>query len=362
MTEGFPQATAADMQPHTIYTNSTPNDPAAVLPDAAAAKFVQLKQRCLDLHAATPAFADVQEQSHAKIRHEKRIADLTRVRAEGGFGLSELAPQVVAERRELERAQKEFTRLTTLKEARGARWTVAKQLEARVSDWVLRGGIPGGCTLEVVEDAPLSELLTKNDGGRIDAAVERYRHRLRELAADLHRVRSAPWPSSVAREKARTQIEQLAEAAAPNLDSMIEHGSSKVGFAQMSLSSLVRGTETPALAFTETADTLGLLCWLLKDQLLAKINASLDEIADDKAALSQQQREEAEAQISSDMLAIERLEVACIWHAEAAKGEIIDFRGGTSPQSLLGIKLVNQPHTNGSGTSWMHAIDIRGWR
>jgi hypothetical protein len=85
--------------------------------------------------------------------------------------------------------------------------------------------------------------------------------------------------------------------------------------------------------------------------------------ADDKAALSEQQREDVEAQISSDMLAIERLEVAYIWHAEAAKGETIDFRGDTSPQSLLGVRLINQPHANPSpGTSPMHAWDIVGGR
>ena len=36
--------------------------------------------------------------------------------------------------------------------------------------------------------------------------------------------------------------------------------------------------------------------------MLEKIFATLDEIADDKAALSKEQREEMEAQITSDML------------------------------------------------------------
>jgi len=353
MTEGFPQATAADMQPHTIYTNSTPNDPTVVLPEAAAAKFVQLRQRASDLHAATPRFEAVQEVAHEKLRHEKRIADLIRPKSEGGFGLGELAPQVVIERRELERAQKELTRLTTLKEARGARWTVAKQLEGRIIDWALRGGVPGGCSLEVVEDAPVSELLKK--GERIADAVERHRHRLRELAADRHRLKSAPWPSSVAKEKAKAEIERLAEAGAPDVDRAIEYGL-PISFPMVSLSSLVRGTE-PALAFTETVDVFGVLCWLFKDQMLAKCNAALDEIADDKAALSQQQREEMEAEISASVLAIERAEVACIFAAEA-NGEVIDFRSETSPQSLLGLRLANQPRVNGSGTSAGHAFDI----
>jgi hypothetical protein len=62
----------------------------------------------------------------------------------------------------------------------------------------------------------------------------------------------------------------------PDFDSMIEHNS-PLTFQTVTLSSLVRGTENPALAFTETTDTLGLICWLFKEQLLAKINAGIDE-------------------------------------------------------------------------------------
>jgi hypothetical protein len=92
--------------------------------------------------------------------------------------------------------------------------------------------------------------------------------------------------------------------------------------------------------------------------MLAKINAAIDEAADDKAALSQQQREEAEAQISSDMLAIERSECALIWTAEI-KGEVLDFRSDTTPMAVLGLRLVNQPRANPSpGTSPGHAYDI----
>jgi hypothetical protein len=301
----------------------------------------------------------VQEQSHTKIRHQKRIDDLTRPRAEGGFGLPELAPQVVTERRALERAEAEFTRLQQLKEIRTGRWTIAAQLERSITDWLLRGGVPGGCVLEVVEDAPpLAELLKK--GERVGDAIERYRHRLRELGADLHRVRSSPWPSSLLKQEAKAQIEQWVEAATPDFDSMVEHHSPLV-LPTVSVSSLVHG-ETPALAFGEVIDPR-LVCWLFMDQLVAKVNAGLDEVADDKHALDQQQREEMEAQISADMLAVERAEVACIWHAEKAQGEVIDFRSTTTPMAVLGLRLVNQPRANPSGTSLMHAIDIvGGWR
>jgi hypothetical protein len=59
-----------------------------------------------------------------------------------------------------------------------------------------------------------------------------------------------------------------------------------------------------------------------------------------------------------DYLAAERSEVACIWTAEAQNNEIIDFRHDTSPQALLGVRLVNRPRDNGSGSSAGHAFDI----
>ena len=349
----FTQATPQDFAPSVFYGNRSPNDPAALLPDAAAVKMVALHQRAVDLFAQVPEFSEVQEASQARQQHADRISDLTKAKGEAGFGLGDDAPQVVAARRQLERAEKEFKRLSSLKEIRGARWNDAKRLETSVSDWLLRGGIPHGCVLEAVEDAPLSELLSKADNGRIDAGVERYRLRLRELAADLHRVKSAPWPSSVAKVAAREMIDRLADQGAPNLDGAIEFGQ-PISFASMMVTSTVRNVDTPAIAFAEIDNATGLLCWLFRDQMLAQIR--IDEVADDKNALDEKARAELEAQIGNDMLAIERSECACIWHAEA-KGEVIDFRPTTSPQSVLGVALRTQTRAVQS-TSTAHAYDI----
>ena len=128
----------------------------------------------------------------------------------------------------------------------------------------------------------------------------------------------------MAKEKAKATILALAERGAPLLDSMVENGS-PLAFNTVSMQAMVHGTETPAMDFIEGApDSLGLICWLLRDQMLAKINAAIDEVADDKQALSQQQRDIAESEIGNSVLMIERAECALIWHAEAA-GEVIVF-------------------------------------
>jgi hypothetical protein len=158
----------------------------------------------------------------------------------------------------------------------------------------------------------LSELLKKDE--TLSDGVARYRHRLREHAADLHRVRGSPWPSSVAKAKMREQIEALAAAAAPNCDSAIEHGL-PIGFVTKAVSAMVRNVEGPAISFVESPDALGLMCFLFRDQIVVRIEQELD-AADDGAAMSERERQEAEAQIMADTLMIERGECALIWAAE----------------------------------------------
>jgi len=140
---------------------------------------IALKQRAADLLAQVPTHEQVQEVRVEATGYKNRIADLERHKSEGGFGLDASAPQVVSEKRKLKSAEKELA-LVELKETRTVRWNTAAALHQAASDWVLRG-VPANCVIETVEDQPISELLTKADSGRIDAAVERYRLRQREL-------------------------------------------------------------------------------------------------------------------------------------------------------------------------------------
>ena len=110
------------------------------------------------------------------------------------------------------------------------------------------------------------------------------------------------WPSSVAKSAARELIDRLGSRCA---QSRRRHRTWDIGFATTRLQSLVYNAQPGAVAYAETPDVLGLFAWLLRDQLLAKINAGFDEIADDKSALNQAQREEADGS-ALYMLAAER--------------------------------------------------------
>jgi hypothetical protein len=89
---------------------------------------------------------------------------------------------------------------------RSAAWEVTSRVLGAVENW-LRSGRPGGTTLEAVEIEPPKLL----KGESLLDAISRLRHRGRELQADLHRIRSAPFPSSHAKARMREQVEILAQ-------------------------------------------------------------------------------------------------------------------------------------------------------
>ncbi|MBR0870041.1 hypothetical protein JQ633_06710 [Bradyrhizobium tropiciagri] len=327
---------------------------ASRLSDRAVSRLTSLRQRVADLHAQIPSFEQIKEQADAKAIHSSRIEQLRKPRSEGGFQLDETAPQVMAEGRRLELASAQLARLTGLYETRGERWSLSGQLARAVTDWLTQGGIPLGVVLEDVEDDDVAELLKPKE--TIADGIERYRLRLRELKADLHRIRSAPYPSAGAKSAMREQIAALAVAAAPNVDGAIEFGQ-PVQFATSRLTANIYNANSPGvIGFGETHDAVGLVAWLFRDQLVAALEREIDAAADDAAALTREQREVQEAAVLQDILAIERREVALIFVAEA-QGTIIDFRPDTSPQALLGVRLVTAPR-QASGSSPEHAWDV----
>jgi hypothetical protein len=87
---------------------------------------------------------------------------------------------------------------------------MASQAKAAVESW-LRDGKPSGVRLEDFEGP--EPTLNKGENGILDA-IENRRRRVRELRADLHRIESAPFPSSHAKAQMRAQIGQLAQAGA----------------------------------------------------------------------------------------------------------------------------------------------------
>ena len=357
---GFEPGPVGGPQPLSFdYHARPPNDPLAILDGEPLARLTALRQRRLDLFAQVPNSQDLREVQNTVTSHRNRIAALMRVRGEGGPGLTESSPQVRAVRRELERAETELARLNTLRETRNARAQACGQLERAVTDWLVNGGVPGNCEIVSIEDPPLSELLIKADGGRLDVAVQRYRQQVETHAEALRKLRASPFTAEEARAAIATEINARADKATPNVARVMKF-LEPIHFATTFSQGLAQNVDpklTPAIVANEAIDSLGVLCWMFRSEMIAKLQGMVTESAD---AVSQKDREIEEARLGALLLEVERCECGAIWHAEA-KGELIDFRGTVSPQAVLGVTLVTRPPTP-RGTSPQHVIEYGGGR
>ena len=65
------------------------------------------------------------------------------------------------------------------------------------------------------------------------------------------------------------------------------------------------------------------------------------------------------ADVGAEALKAERAECAIIHWLETEKGELVDYREGTSPLALLGVELETVPPVL-PGTSYGHSYEVVG--
>ncbi len=159
------------------------------------------------------------------------------------------------------------------------------------------------------------------------AAIEKRRQRIRSLIADVKQIDAAPYPSALAKQRAREEIEQLAERGTPCFDALVEQYQGKIRWPEIQLDFNV-GLATP-----RALDSNGLLACLLRDQLIALSERKIDEIKDDDNALTDAQRGEKFKDLLGELLSMERDEEALI-HAATFD---VDRRADADPRAVLGL-------------------------
>ncbi|MGL3109407.1 hypothetical protein [Bradyrhizobium sp. BR 1432] len=249
----------------------------------------------------------------------------------------------------------DFKRLNERNETRSAAWRTASHVLLAVEGW-LKDRRPPGTVLEDFS-GPEPKL---NKGESLIDAIERLRRRGRELKADLHRISSAPYPSSYCKQQMRAQIEALAMQGAPSVSNLIEHDRPIVWPTQRVQSQVF--SADPALAFAEIEAAVPLIAWLFKDALVKRLDAEIDTEADDGASLSHIEREKRLSEVQQDLLFSEYEEAQLVWAALEQKLPV-EHRSDCSPLAILQCRLVTAPAAvNGRGTSPQHAFDIIGAR
>jgi len=160
-------------------------------------------------------------------------------------------------------------------------------------------------------------------------AIGRLRQRGSEIRAELHKIEAAPYPSNHCKAKMRQQIEALSQAGRPDVTMLVAHDG-EIAFQTRSLRSKVYG-ETQLLrelAFAEVPDANALVAWAFKDVLIARLDAEINAVCNDRVALTHETRQLQSAKLQGDLLLIERDECSLTW---ARKGKVC--RSSTVPTS-----------------------------
>jgi hypothetical protein len=182
------------------------------------------------------------------------------------------------------------------------------------------------------------------------------RRRVRELRADLHRIESAPFPSSHCKQRMRQQVEGLATLGAPSVSSLTEHDRD-IAWPTQRVTSSIYNAQPGAVGFSELPDALALVVWLHKDALIKQLDREIDAEADDDAALTHEARQQQEAVVMGDLLAVERDEAALVWRAMDERLPA-EHRNDCAAEAILQTVSVVAPRTDPSpgsspGMSWL---------
>ncbi|MBA4034938.1 MAG: hypothetical protein C0480_10105 [Bradyrhizobium sp.] len=281
------------------------HDPADLLPPQGKQHYLQLRGAADDASAITHGLASrLIEENQRRQTVSLRLAQIRAQR------VGDDHPEMVAMTRALADAVAEIERINARVAQHNLTAAPRSTLLRNIDAWLRT--MAANHDFEDMEPEPVKLLR----GEQIPTGLDRHRRRLRELDSDRARVEASPYPSSHAKMIAANYIDQLAEAATPVVSSLIEHGGPLV----------VDGAVVePPIVFSETklvemkvatsagegvstgyqVDPVGLMAFLFRDQMLARINELVDLESDDKVALSREQRAEQLATIASDRQAVE---------------------------------------------------------
>lgn len=240
-------------------------------------------------------------------------------------------PDAVAAKARFDAAARVAREISDRYDAAADRWMKQKRLTSKTESYIAAAG--------GLKIAPASKIKFPA-ADRLAAEIERVRSDVEELKAEKHAINSAAYPAAEAKARARAEIEMLAERGKPRVTQLIDHGpAAGVGWPHLVAKSSIYGAvvRLPGDEAHTAQDLpgahLALTAWPHKDALLVALEAEIDAVAEDGAALSTKERAARLAEVDARLLDFERIEVALIGTA----GGAVDFREDTDPRAFLGV-------------------------
>ena len=321
------QPLGRDVPIHAPAHHQAQRDPAGVLPAAAAARLMRLRVEQED--GATVA-SGLNERH--RLTGDHRRALIARRDAAMRAARGRPSPATTLLDQEIATATSEIEALA----GRIARAHAARSdLPRRLTEYVR--SLPSGIPIEEHRGDPAPPKTAK--GQSLAEAVQVARERLAELAADAHQVASAPLPSAAVKASIRNQVAALAAAGAPDVGNAIEIGAPIAWpreTVQLQVGGVSGGHPVSGFASGQVPDAFALMVWLHRDALVARLEAEVDELADDAAALTDVQRATKERQIAAAALEVERRIEGLIELSER-EGAPISRDDSADPRAVLGL-------------------------
>lgn len=262
-----------------------------LLPQAAEDKLDLLRRQKADFFALVRPLDD--EQNDLIGQRQAASMHLNRHRADGHGEIRNVGTLQLVDK--IAKLDKNLERVRRLLEQRRANQASAVGLVHNVENYLKQAQRKGSLTAFTGEvNVP------KGDPAKV---LARTRETIAELRADRHKVRSAPFPSSVAKAYATSLIDELAARGRPSVAALLENvrhiewksaASMRWEYGNLIEGSVVAGVQ--------------LVAWLERDRLLAALYAEIDEMADDKNALTEEERTAELARIEAQALELERIE------------------------------------------------------
>ncbi|MHB2166078.1 hypothetical protein [Alsobacter sp. R-9] len=306
-------------------------DPLGALPVSVADRYRVLLDERDEARGIWEVRRDASEAQRVRVRDAER--DLTILREASGRkesvrqsdgslswspGVSHEERLAAAEKR-VETAKAEFARLNARTEEAHERYQAAMRAEVQAMRYIRAHAD------RVTAAAPVTIAKATPD------ALAKVLEEIAKLGADRHEIRSAPVPSSYAKARMRAEVDALANAGRPDVGRLIDIPDGEITWPEERCE-ISNGSG--AVTYGRLPDATALVAWLYRDDLVARLDREIEDLADDGAALDEQTRAKKLAAIAEATLAAERKAVAIVDSLKAG-GQWVAFPEHLDVRALL---------------------------
>jgi hypothetical protein len=180
----------------------------------------------------------------------------------------------------------------------------------------------------------------------LPAQLEKAHARRERLLADLEATQAAPLTKAEVIEKAKAEIDALADRGVPSLQRLFEDGGNiswpektdQIGNGLRTIFAVLpKGggiAEIDGSLYLPGVDSLALVVWAHRDAIVAKLAAEIEQHYEQHPkALSREDRQKRVAEIRAKLFECERAEVAIV----DRMGDLMQLREDIDPAALLGV-------------------------